>query len=110
MQDSENEETFTKMSVGVLTSIREDTPQCSPNQLHLDAASTAIVIEGRIVMSDLLNLPQALCLLFGLLYSLHLEYPKSMKNTFSFIQKVMLGLGENKLSPKLQTIKNLLLS
>ncbi|XP_048835194.1 uncharacterized protein LOC125710059 isoform X1 [Brienomyrus brachyistius] len=108
--DSENEEAFGQMSVGLLTSVREDAPRCSPNLLHLDALSMAIVIEGRIVMSDLLNLPQALCLLFGLLYSLHLEYPKSMKNTFSFIQKVMLGLGENKLSPKLQTLKNLLLS
>lgn len=61
-------------------------------------------------MDDLPNLPEALCLLFGLSYALHLDYPKAMKNTFDFIQRVMLGLGENKLPPKLQSLKNLLLS
>lgn len=61
-------------------------------------------------MENLTDLPQALCLLFGLSYALHLEYPRSMKNTLNFIQRVMLRLGENKLPPRLQTLKNLLLS
>ena len=95
--------------MGVLTVVPEDV-QLSPNQLHLDPVSTAIIVEGGIVMDDLQNLPEALCLLFGLSYALHLDYPKAMKNTFGFIQRVMLGLGEDKLPPKLQSLKNLLLS
>uniref|UniRef100_G3NY77 Uncharacterized protein n=1 Tax=Gasterosteus aculeatus TaxID=69293 RepID=G3NY77_GASAC len=82
-------------SVGVLTVIGEDV-LLSPNRLHLDAASTAII-----VMDDVLNLPLALCLLFGLSYALHLDYPKALKNTFNFIQKAMVGWGQNKLAPKL---------
>lgn len=42
------------------------------------------------------NLPQAVCLLFGFTYALHLHYPKCLKNTFTFIQ-VMLSLGQSEL-------------
>ncbi|XP_035855753.1 uncharacterized protein LOC116041408 isoform X2 [Sander lucioperca] len=107
--DSDSDEAWAQVSVGLLTIISEDEP-LSPNHLHLDPVSTAIILEGGIVMDNLQNLPQALCLLFGLSYALHLDYPKAMKNTFNFIQRVMLGLGENKLPSKLQTLKNLLLS
>jgi len=58
-------------------------------------------------MVDLLNQPRTLCLLFGL-YALLLDYPKAMKNTSNFIQRVMIGLGQDTLPPKLQTHKNLL--
>lgn len=109
IQDSDSDEAWARVSVGVLTVIGEDEP-LSPNCLHLDPVSTAIIVEGGIVMDDLQNLPQALCILFGLSYALHLDYPTAMKNTFGFIQRVMLGLGEKKLPPKLQTLKNLLLS
>lgn len=108
-QDCDTDETWAQVSVGVLTVIHED-EQVIPNQLHLHPLSTAIVIEGSIVMDDLQSLPEALCLLFGLLYALHLDYPKTMKNTFGFFQRVMLGLGDNKLPSKLQSLKNVLLS
>ncbi len=39
-------------------------------------------------------------------YVLHLNYPKSMKNTFQFIQQVLLMLGHSELKPRLQTLKN----
>uniref|UniRef100_A0A8D0CTD9 Sterile alpha motif domain containing 3 n=1 Tax=Sander lucioperca TaxID=283035 RepID=A0A8D0CTD9_SANLU len=97
--DSDSDEAWAQVSVGLLTVISEDVP-LSPNHLHLDPVSTAIILEGGIVMDNLQNLPQALCLLFGLSYALHLDYPKAMKNTFNFIQRVMLGLGENKLPPQ----------
>lgn len=88
-----------------MTVVREDV-QLLPNQLHPNPMSTAIIVEGGIVMDDLQNLPEALSLLFGLSYALHLDYPKAMKNTLGFIQRVMLGLRENKLLPKLQSLKN----
>ena len=57
-------------------------------------------------MQNLENLPQAFCLLFGLIYALHLDYPKYLKNTFTFVQQVMLDLGRSELTPKIQTLKN----
>lgn len=109
IQDSDRNEVWAQVPVGVLTIISEDVP-LSQNHLHLDPVTTAIIVEGGIVMDTIQSLPQALCLLFGLSYALHLDYPKAMKNTLNFIQRVMLGLGVNKLPPKLQTLKNLLLS
>ncbi len=38
----------------------------------------------------------------------HLNYPKSMKNTFQIIQQVLLMLGHSELKPRLQTLKNCL--
>ncbi|XP_029980196.1 uncharacterized protein LOC115412037 [Sphaeramia orbicularis] len=106
--DCDTDETWAQVSVGVLTVVHEDV-QLTPNQLHLHPLSTAIIVEGGIVMDNLQNLPEALCPLFGLSYALHSDYPNATKNTFGFIQRVMLGLGENKLPPKLQGLKNLLL-
>ena len=60
-------------------------------------------------MDEISTISQAFCLLFGLIYALHLDYPKGMKNTLEFIQKILLNLGQQKLSPKLQTLKNALM-
>ncbi|KAF6736783.1 Stonustoxin subunit alpha, partial [Oryzias melastigma] len=49
--------------------------------------SFLIVIEGEKVMDNIEDLPKAVCILFALTYALHLSYPKSMKNTFQFIQQ-----------------------
>ncbi|KAL7389030.1 hypothetical protein ABVT39_025079 [Epinephelus coioides] len=100
--DSHTEYDFTQVPVGVLSVMTEDMPP--------EINSIAIILEGNIVMDEIPTHAQALCLLFGLIYALHLDYPKGMKNTFDFIQKILLSLGQQKLSPKLQTLKNALLS
>ncbi|KAI5104947.1 hypothetical protein C0J45_4619 [Silurus meridionalis] len=74
--------------------------------LKLNPSKVGIILEGNVVMDDLANLPQAFCVLFGLIYALHLDYPKYMKNTFCFVQQVMLNLGKSELAAKIQTLKN----
>jgi len=108
-QDCDTDDIWAQVSVRVLTVVCEDV-QLTPNQFHLCPESTAIIAEGAIVMDELQNLPKALCLLFGLSNALLLDDSKAMKNTFSFIERVMLRLGENKLPPKLQSLKNRLLT
>ena len=103
-------EDFTQVPVGILTVIPEDSPEPGPTQLHLEPCSIAIILEGDIILDDLRSYPEALCFLFGLMYALHIEYPAGMKNTFQFVQRVLLELGQEKLSPKLMTLKNALLS
>ncbi|XP_051782558.1 uncharacterized protein LOC127527535 [Erpetoichthys calabaricus] len=100
--DTTKEEAFASLTVGVLTVLSEDGPSSLP-------ISTAIVLEGGIAMDNIKNFPQAVCLLFGLMYALHLDYPKCMANTLKFIQMVMLGLRGKSLPPKLLTLKNSLL-
>lgn len=72
----------------------------------LNPSRVGFILEGSIVMEALSSLPQAMCLLFGLTYALHLQYPKCFRNTFIFIQQVMLNLGRNELPPKIQRLKN----
>ncbi|KAL2092495.1 hypothetical protein ACEWY4_012293 [Coilia grayii] len=108
--DADGDDAWAQVSFGLLTVIEDDGTPVGPNLIHLEPVSTGIIIEGSLIMDGFKSLPEALCILFGLSYALHLDYPKSMKNTLNFIQKVMLGLGQNKLSPKLQSLKNLLLS
>ena len=75
------DEAWAQLSVGVLTVIDEEQLP-SLNKLYLCPVSTAIIVEKGIVMDNLQNLPQAICIYFGLFYALNLDYPKDMKNTF----------------------------
>ncbi len=54
-------------------------------------------------------LPKQCACFFGLIYALNLEYPAVLKNTFDFIQRVILSLGHKSLKPKIQSLKNRLL-
>ncbi|KAI4805605.1 hypothetical protein KUCAC02_010209 [Chaenocephalus aceratus] len=107
--DTTRGEALSSVTVGVLTVLSEDNPQEGPSSMQLEPISTDIVLEGGIVMENIKNFPQAVCLLFGLIYALHLDYPKCMANTLMFLQRVMLGLGTKTLSLKLLTLRNALL-
>ena len=93
-------EVYRTTALGILC-IDQDNP--------INPSRVAIVLESSVVMEELANLPQAFCILFGLTYALHMDYPKHMKNTFHFVQQVMLNLGRGELSPKLLTLKNKLI-
>ncbi|KAJ4944983.1 hypothetical protein JOQ06_013522 [Pogonophryne albipinna] len=107
--DTTRDEALSSVTVGVLTVLSEDSPQEGPSSMQLEPISISIVLEGGIVMEEIQNFPQAVCLLFGLIYALHFDYPKCMANTLRFVQTVMLGLGTKTLSPKLLTVRNALL-
>uniref|UniRef100_A0A672N6N1 Uncharacterized protein n=1 Tax=Sinocyclocheilus grahami TaxID=75366 RepID=A0A672N6N1_SINGR len=65
--------------------------------VYLNPASTAIVVEDDVVMSDIPRFADAFVLLFGLIYAF-------------FIQKVLMGLDDGKpLKPCLLRLKNDLL-
>ncbi|KAK1903821.1 putative sugar phosphate/phosphate translocator, partial [Dissostichus eleginoides] len=86
--DTTRDEALSSVTVGVLTVLSEDSPQEGPSSIHLKPISISIVLEGGIVMEKIKNFPQAVCLLFGLIYALHLDYPKCMANTLRFVQTV----------------------
>lgn len=109
LQDADNIADVTQVPVGVLTVIPEDGQQPGTHALHLEPSSIAIILEGNIVMNDIGARAQAFCVTFGLIYALNLDYPKRLRNTFDFFQRVMLNLGVGNLRPKLQSLKNALL-
>uniref|UniRef100_A0A674BXC1 Uncharacterized protein n=1 Tax=Salmo trutta TaxID=8032 RepID=A0A674BXC1_SALTR len=73
-------------------------------------AHVSVVLEDKIVMTNSRSWPDALGVVFGLLYSLHLNYPKALGSTSEFMQKVFLNLDDGKLKPKLLALKNELLA
>ncbi|KAM7406777.1 hypothetical protein PAMA_002816 [Pampus argenteus] len=103
-RDSDDDDSFHDLDIGILLIERDGTELTSSQ--HLSPASLKIIIEGEVVMDNIQHLPKAMCILFGLAYALHLNYPKTMKLTFQFIQQVLLSLGHTVLKPKLQTLKN----
>uniref|UniRef100_A0AAY5KES1 Uncharacterized protein n=1 Tax=Esox lucius TaxID=8010 RepID=A0AAY5KES1_ESOLU len=103
-RESDDDDSFRDLDIGILLIEREGAVLTSSQ--HLSPASLKIIIEGEVVMDNIQDLPKAMCILFGLMYALHLKYPKTMKLTFQFIQQVLLLLGHTDLKPKLQTLKN----
>ena len=89
----------------LVTAVTEDTA----DPVHFSPASISIVVEDDVVMSDIPNWADAFALLFGL-YALNLDYPKKLIHTFTFIQKILMGLDDGKpLKPCLLSLKNDLL-
>lgn len=74
-----------------------------------DPEDIGVLIEGVEVLSDLTNIGMACALLFGLIYCLNLQYPPDLKCTFEVLQKILLNLDGQRLSPKVQFLKNKLM-
>lgn len=64
-----------------------------------------IILEGHQVL-EVDNVALATSLLFGLMYALNLDYPKDLKYTFEFLQKVVMELEGTTMSKKCQALQN----
>lgn len=89
-------------SVALLTTVSDD---ATPSPVCYHPVRVSVILEGDVIV-NLSRLPDAFLVMFGLIYALHLSYPKGLSNTFEFTQKILLGLDDGKLPPKLQTLKN----
>lgn len=75
-----------------------------------DPVDVSIVLDGKEIVTGCGNAAKACTLLMGLIYSLNLAYPLTLRYTFEVFQKLFLDLDAIKLSPKVQTLKMKLLS
>ncbi|KAF7649658.1 hypothetical protein LDENG_00137900 [Lucifuga dentata] len=66
-----------------------------------------VTIEGVEVLQDLRD--AACAVLLGPIYSLNLSYPKDLKYTFEALRRLFMEPDGNKLSTKVQALKNKLL-
>ncbi|KAJ4940032.1 hypothetical protein JOQ06_029463 [Pogonophryne albipinna] len=87
--ESEEAAAVNKVDVGILIVTEEREPAALPRNI----ADVAVILEGRIVLRKLRDLPTGFAVLMGILYSLNIDYPKGLKNTFEVIQKVIMDIG-----------------
>lgn len=80
-----------------------------PTQAFFLPEKVKVIIEGNIIIT-MPTLAEGYMILFGLMYALHLHYPKGLANTFYFLQKVLMGLKEGQLKHKVLSLKNDLLT
>jgi len=77
--------------------------------LALNIVDVAVVLEERVIVQELKDVPKAFATLMGLLYSLNFVYPKGLKYTFEVIQKVFMGIGSATCSAKVNGLRNKML-
>lgn len=106
MKPTDPEEDVIKgMVIGIL-SVVEDVKEPLPASYF----DVALVIEERIVIRHLGDVPNAFVNLMGLQYMLNLDYPKDLKYTFEVIQRQFMGIGLDSCTPRVHSLKNKLLS
>ncbi len=89
--------------MALLTVVFDDTTDAA----FFSPESICIVVEDEILVSGPTNLADSFLLLFGYINALDLQYPKNLELTFTFIQKVVMCLEDNKpLKGRLLTLKN----
>ncbi|RXN36558.1 sterile alpha motif domain-containing 3 [Labeo rohita] len=101
-EQEESEPELGNIPVALLTVIEDNG---SSSLLHYQPVKICVVLESEVVVHRP-RLADGVLVMFGLIYTLHLSYPMGMTNTLEFIQKILLGLEDGKLSPKLETLKN----
>ncbi|CAI5684901.1 uncharacterized protein LOC109194737 [Oreochromis niloticus] len=101
--DSADGPDLTVTPVALLTVVTDDTTDSA----LFSPESICIVVEDEILVNGPTNLADSFLLLFGYIYALDLQYPKKLELTFTFIQKVVMCLEDNKpLKGRLLTLKN----
>lgn len=89
-----------KTTIGIYVITHEDADATNPPE------NVGIIVEGVTVLSDIEDVSSAIAFLFGVIYVLNLSYPKDLRYTFEFIQKVLIGIDDRRLSDKVQVLKN----
>lgn len=79
-----------------------------PMAILISETDTRVLIEGTEVLSNVPSTAAAVAMLFGLTYVLNLKYPKELKFTFEFFQKVLMELDSRKMTPKICRLCTLL--
>lgn len=69
-------------------------------------ADIGIHVEGLIILDNIGSEARACAMMLGVIYALNLAYPKELRYYYEFIQKVLLQMDGERLSPKVLGLKN----
>lgn len=94
------------MNVGLLVVTEENTTSLLPQEI----IDVALVLEEEVVLHNLKDVPNAFSVLMVLLYALNITYPKEVKYTFEVLQKVLMKIGGEACSARVNGVRNKLFS
>ncbi|XP_063749959.1 uncharacterized protein LOC134871220 [Eleginops maclovinus] len=75
----------------------------------LDVFNVALVVEEKIILHDLRDVSTGFAMLLGAIYCLNLEYPRNMKYSFEFLQRVVMNIKPDQCSARIHGLRNKLL-
>lgn len=71
---------------------------------HFD--DIGIHVEGVIVLDNIGSEARACAMMTGIIYAMNMAYPKELRYYYEFIQKVLLQMNGDRLSPKVLGLNN----
>uniref|UniRef100_A0A3Q0RDX7 Uncharacterized protein n=1 Tax=Amphilophus citrinellus TaxID=61819 RepID=A0A3Q0RDX7_AMPCI len=89
MKPTDSEEGITKGMITGILLVAEDVKEPLPVFYN----DVGIVIEEKVIILHLHDVPNAFANLIGLMYILNLNYPKDLRCTFEVIQRLFMGVG-----------------
>ncbi|XP_057702201.1 uncharacterized protein LOC130921875 [Corythoichthys intestinalis] len=99
VEPTDDEDVFTKgMKVGIVM-VKDGE----------DRIDVAVVLEEAVILCGLNNIQSAVAMLMGLLFALNIDYPKELRYTFEFIQKVLMNIGGRQCSSLVHGVRTCLL-
>lgn len=81
----------TPLQLSLLTMVNN-----TASPVYLSPASTAIMVKDEIFMHNLAGVTDAFALLLKLIYSMHVDIPEKIINTFTFAQNELVGVNDDK--------------
>lgn len=71
--------------------------------------NVALVVEEKIIVYDFRDVLSGFAMLVGVTYCLNLEYPRTMRYSFEFLQKVVLSIQPDQCSARVHGLRKKLL-
>lgn len=93
------------MQLGLLIGYEGDNQEAFPREVF----NVAVVVEETVVLHNFQDVSSGFAILFGIIYCVNLEYPRSMKYTFEFLQRVVMKIKPDQASARVHSLRNKLL-
>ncbi len=76
------------MQLGLLIGYEGDNQDAFPREVF----NVAVVVEETVVLHNFKDVPSSFAMLLGIIYCVNLEYPRAMKYSFEFLQRVVMKI------------------
>ncbi|XP_056603518.1 uncharacterized protein LOC130420335 [Triplophysa dalaica] len=93
------------MQLGLLIGHEGDNQDAFPREVF----NVAVVVEETVVLHNFKDVPSSFAMLLGIIYCVNLEYPRAMKYSFEFLQRVVMKIKPDQASARVHGIRNKLL-